>query len=54
MSDLDLRSILPTSLPVPALNEILAPPSRLPSESNGENQEEAPSDNNSNSNSDEE
>jgi hypothetical protein len=25
-SDLDLKSILPTSLPVPALNETLAPP----------------------------
>jgi hypothetical protein len=49
-SDLDLRSILPTSLPVPALNETLALP--LPSaDSNGENQEEAPSDD---SNSDEE
>ena len=52
-SDLDLSSILPTSLPVPALSEILAPtpPPLLPpsSGSTGDNQEEAPSDDNSNS-----
>ena len=52
-SDLDLSSILPTSLPVPALSEILAPtPPPLPppsSGSTGDNQEEAPSDDNSNS-----
>jgi hypothetical protein len=48
-SDLDLTSILPTSLLVPALNETLAPPPSPPSVENiGENQEEAPSDDNSN------
>ena len=46
-SDLDLRSILPTSLPVPALNETLAPPALPPTL--GENQEEAPSNDDSNS-----
>jgi hypothetical protein len=51
-SDLDLTSILPPSLPVPALNETLAPPP-LSVERNGENQEETPSDDDSNSNSDE-
>jgi hypothetical protein len=50
-SDLDLRSILPVSLPVPTLNETLAPPSPS-AESIGESQEEAPS--NDDSNSDEE
>ena len=50
-SDLDLRSILPTSLPVPALNETLAPPALPPTlaENIGENQEEAPSNDDSNS-----
>ena len=51
-SDLDLRSILPTSLTVPTLNETLAPSSSPPlpptSAENGENQDD------SNSNSDEE
>ena len=44
-SDLDLRSILPTSLPMTVLNETLAsspPPSSL--ESSGENQETSSSD----------
>ena len=59
-SDLDLRSILPTSLPVPTLNETLAPPTSLPllspasTESNGEDQEEGSSDDDSDSDSDEE
>ena len=50
-SDLDLRSILPTSLPMPVLNETLAPPPPPPSsaESIGESQEEAPSNDDSNS-----
>ena len=50
-SDLDLGSILPTSLPVPALNETLAPPALPPTlaENIGENQEEAPSNDDSNS-----
>jgi hypothetical protein len=59
-SDLNLRAILPTSLPVPALNETLAPPPLSSSPtlppppppfsagSTGENQE-APSDDDSNS-----
>lgn len=51
-SDLDLRSILPTSLTVPTLNETLAPSSSPPLPptlaENGENQDD------SNSNSDEE
>jgi hypothetical protein len=54
-SDLDLRSILPTSLPVTVLNETLAsspPPSSL--ESSGDNQEPSSSDEDSDSNSDEE
>jgi hypothetical protein len=54
-SDLDLRSILPTSLPMSVLNETLAsspPPSSL--ESSGENQETSSSDEDSDSNSDEE
>ena len=54
-SDLDLRSILPTSLPMTVLNETLAsspPPSSL--ESSGENQETSSSDEDSDSNSDEE
>ena len=49
-SDLDLRSILPTSLPMTVLNETLAsspPPSSL--ESSGENQETSSSDEDSNS-----
>ena len=49
-SDLDLRSILPTSLPMSVLNETLAsspPPSSL--ESSGENQETSSSDEDSNS-----
>ena len=53
-SDLDLRSILPTSLPMTVINETLAsspPPSSL--ESSGENQETS-SDEDSDSNSDEE
>jgi hypothetical protein len=50
-SDLDLRSILPVSLPVPTLNETLSPPSPS-AESIGKSQEEAPS--NDDSNSDEE
>ena len=54
-SDLDLRSILPTSVPMSGLNETLAsspPPSSL--ESSGENQETSSSDEDSDSNSDEE
>lgn len=53
-SDLDLRSILPTSLPIPSLNETLAPPPTPPLSvgSTGENQGEVPS--NDDSNSDEE
>ena len=54
-SDLDLRSILPTSVPMSVLNETLAsspPPSSL--ESSGENQETSSSDEDSDSNSDEE
>jgi hypothetical protein len=53
-SDLDLRSILPTSLPIPSLNETLAPPPTPPlsAGSTGENQGEVPS--NDDSNSDEE
>jgi hypothetical protein len=54
-SDLDLRSILPTSLPMSVLNETLAsspPPSSL--ESSGEHQETSSSDEDSDSNSDEE
>jgi hypothetical protein len=47
-SDLDLSSILPTSLPMPVLNETLAPPPPS-AESIGESQEEAPSDDDSNS-----
>jgi hypothetical protein len=51
-SDLDMRAILPTSLPVPTLNENLAttppsppPPTSLPSvtETNGENQDDSDS-----------
>ena len=48
-SDLDLRTILPTSLPVPALNETLAPPPPTLAENIGENQEEALSNDDSNS-----
>jgi hypothetical protein len=54
-SDLDLRSILPTSLPMTVLNETLAsspPPSSV--ESSGENQEASSSGDDSNSNSNEE
>jgi hypothetical protein len=54
-TDLDLRSILPTSLPMSVLNETLAsspPPSSL--EGSGENQETSSSDEDSDSNSDEE
>ena len=41
-SDLDMRAILPTSLPVPTLNETLAapsPPSQLPAASTESNEE---------------
>ena len=48
---LDLRSILPTSLPILSLNETLAPPSSPPlsAGSPGENQEEAAPNDDSNS-----
>ena len=62
-SDLDLRSILPTSLSILTLNETLVPPSAppplpplpsAPTEGNGEDQEVDASDDDFNSNSDEE
>jgi len=49
-SDLDLRSILPTSLPVQSLDETVVPPPPLPAAgSPGVNQVETPSEDNSNS-----
>src|SRR5918996_2264484 len=54
-SDLDLRSILPTSLPAVTLDETSSlPPPPASIESNEEGQEAAASDDDSNSNSDEE
>jgi hypothetical protein len=51
-SDLDLSTILPST--IPSLNETLAPPPPPPEDTNEENQEEEDTTSNDNSNSDEE